>query len=211
VLTGYGAVAAPEVARDGADAMIRALDEMTVVAPATRAWFVETHGRARTVPLAELTRRVLDIGLTPADRRPAVGTRPAAEWVAPTAEASARTLVALSAGCSDDKLDDRLASERAQVLVEAADARARPARASSALRGDVRTRAVAGESVVRQRVDAVVCRPRAARAAGRDPAPGGHGRDAAWRRRNRRAHTARLPLTPSAAAAALRSAGPRRF
>ena len=125
VLTGYGAVAAPEVARDGAEAMIRALDEMTLVAPATRAWFVETHGRARTVPLAELTRRVLDISLSPADRRPVVGTRPASEWVAPTADASARTLVALSAGCSDDKLDDRLASERARVLVDAADARAR--------------------------------------------------------------------------------------
>ena len=69
VLTGYGAVAAPEVARDGAEAMIRALDEMTLVTPATRAWFVETHGRGRSVPVAELTRRVLEVPLTGADRR----------------------------------------------------------------------------------------------------------------------------------------------
>ena len=125
VLTGYGAVAAPEVARDGAQAMIRALDEMTLVAPGTRNWFVETHGRGRTVPVSELTRRVLDISLTVADRRSPMGTRGAADWVAPTAEASARTLVALSTGCSDERLDDRLANERARVLVEAADARAR--------------------------------------------------------------------------------------
>ena len=125
VLTGYGAVAAPEVAREGAQAMLRALDEMTVVAPATRTWFVETHGRGRTIPLPELTRRVLDVNLTLADRRPAVGGRLPADLVAPTAEASARTLVALSAGCQNDKLDDRLAAERARVLVEAADARAR--------------------------------------------------------------------------------------
>jgi hypothetical protein len=125
VLTGYGAVAAPEVARDGAQAMIRALDEMTVVAPATRAWFMETHGRGRTVPVAELTRRVLDVPLTGGDRRVAQGPRSATEWVAPSGEVSARTLVALSAGCREDKLDDRLAAERARVLVEAADARAR--------------------------------------------------------------------------------------
>ena len=77
VLTGYGAVAAPEVARDGAQAMIRALDEMTLVAPATRAWFMETHGRGRTVPVAELTRRVLDVPLTGGDRRVAQAPRSA--------------------------------------------------------------------------------------------------------------------------------------
>ena len=125
VLTGYGAVAAPEVSRDGAQAMIRALDEMTLVAPATRAWFVDTHGRGRTVPLAELTRRVLEVPLTAADRRPPQGAHGFAEWVMPTSESSARTLVALSTGCRDDRLDDRLAEERARVLVEAADARAR--------------------------------------------------------------------------------------
>jgi hypothetical protein len=125
VLTGYGAVAAPEVSRDGAQAMIRALDEMTLVAPATRAWFVDTHGRGRTVPLSELTRRVLDVPLTAADRRAAQGVRSLVEWAAPSGEASARTLVALSAGCRDDRVDDRLADERARVLVEAADARAR--------------------------------------------------------------------------------------
>jgi len=125
VLTGYGAVAAPEVSRDGAQAMIRALDEMTLVAPATRAWFVDTHGRGRTVPLADLTRRILDVPLTPSDRRAAQGTRGLVDWVTPSAESSARTLVAISAGCRDDRLDDRLVAERARVLVEAADARAR--------------------------------------------------------------------------------------
>ena len=126
VLTGYGAVAAPEVSRDGAQAMIRALDEMTLVAPTTRAWFVDTHGRSRTLPLAELTRRVLDVPLTAADRRDTAPTAwPLTDWVVPTAESSARTLVALGANCRDDRISDRLADERARVLVEAADARAR--------------------------------------------------------------------------------------
>ena len=44
--------------------MIRALDEMTLVAPATRAWFVDTLGRGRILPVAELTRRVLEVPLT---------------------------------------------------------------------------------------------------------------------------------------------------
>jgi hypothetical protein len=125
VLTGYGAVAAPEVSRDGAQAMIRALDEMTLISPTTRTWFADTHGRGRTVPFAELTRRVLDVPLTSEDRRPLHGARSMLEWTTPTAEVSARTLVALSAGCRDDRIDDRLAQERARVLVEAADARAR--------------------------------------------------------------------------------------
>jgi hypothetical protein len=125
VLTGYGAVAAPEVSRDGAQAMIRALDEMTLVAPATRTWFVETHGRGRTVPLAELTRRVLEVPLTAADRRAAQGARGLVDWETPDAEVSARTLVALSAGCREDRMSNRLVEERSRVLVEAADARAR--------------------------------------------------------------------------------------
>jgi len=125
VLTGYGAVAAPEVARDGAQAMIRALDEMTLVAPATRAWFLETHGRARAIPLPELTRRVLEVPLSSADRRLASGPRTAAELVAPSGDASARALIALGGGCRGAVAGDRLADERARVLVEAADARAR--------------------------------------------------------------------------------------
>jgi hypothetical protein len=125
VLTGYGAVAAPEVARDGAEAMIRALDEMTLVAPATRAWFVETHGRGRSVPVAELTRRVLEVPLTGADRRLGPVARSGADIVAPSGEASARALIALGSGCRETALDGRLADERVRVLVEAADARAR--------------------------------------------------------------------------------------
>ena len=125
VLTGYGAVAAPEVARDGAEAMIRALDEMTLVTPATRAWFVETYGRGRSVPVAELTRRVLDVPLTGGDRRLGPVARSGAELVAPSGEASARALIALGSGCRGARLDGRLADERARVLVEAADARAR--------------------------------------------------------------------------------------
>src|SRR4029079_14867854 len=126
VLTGYGAVAAPEVARDGAQPMIRALDEMTLVAPATRAWFVEAHGRSRTTPLPELTRRILEVPLTAADRRGTQALRSASEVVAPSAEASARTLIAVSGGCQNAWVGgDRLAEQRAQVLVEAADARAR--------------------------------------------------------------------------------------
>ena len=124
VLTGYGAVAAPEVSRDGADAMIRALDEMTLVAPATRAWFVDTYGRGRSVPMAELTRRVLEVPLTGADRRIDSGGRTGAEIIAPTGEASAYTLIALGSGCGSTPLDSRLVEERARVLLEAADARA---------------------------------------------------------------------------------------
>ena len=125
VLTGYGAVAAPEVARDGAEAMIRALDEMTLVTPATRAWFVETYGRGRSVPVAELTRRVLDVPLTGGDRRLGPVARSGAELVAPSGEASARALIALGSACRGAGLDSRLADERARMLVEAADARAR--------------------------------------------------------------------------------------
>jgi hypothetical protein len=125
VLTGYGAVAAPEVAREGAQAMIHALDEMTLVAPATRAWFVDTHGRGRTVPVTELTRRVLEAPLTGGDRRSGQGLRSPADLLAPTADASARTLIALGSGCRDAELGDRLVADRARVLVEAADARAR--------------------------------------------------------------------------------------
>jgi hypothetical protein len=105
--------------------MIRALDEMTLVAPATRAWFVEAHGRSRTTPLPELTRRILEVPLTAADRRGTQALRPASEAVAPSAEASARTLIALSGGCQNPGVGDQLAEQRAQVLVEAADARAR--------------------------------------------------------------------------------------
>jgi hypothetical protein len=125
VLTGYGAVAAPEVARDGAEAMLRALDEMTLVTPATRAWFVETHGRGRSVPVAELTRRVLEVPLTGADRRLGPVARSGGEIVAPSGEASARALIALGSGCRGPALDSRLAQERSRVLIEAADARAR--------------------------------------------------------------------------------------
>jgi hypothetical protein len=125
VLTGYGSVAAPEVARDGAQAMMRALDEMTLVAPATRAWFIEAHGRTRPVPLPELTRRVLDVPLSAGDRRITQGLRSAAETVAPSGEASARALIALGGGCRDAAPGDRLVDQRARVLVEAADARAR--------------------------------------------------------------------------------------
>jgi hypothetical protein len=124
VLTGYGAVAAPEVARDGAQAMVRALDEMTVVAPATRSWFVETHGRGRTLPVAELTRRVLEVPLTGADRRMDPTTRSVIDLTLPGAEASARALIALGSGCRAVGGDPRLLDERARLLVEAADARA---------------------------------------------------------------------------------------
>jgi hypothetical protein len=125
VLTGYGAVAAPEVARDGAEAMVRALDEMTVVAPPTRSWFVDTHGRGRLTPVAELTRRVLEVPLTSADRRLDPGVRPAADLVASSGESSARALIALGSSCRGPVLDARLADQRARVIVEAADARAR--------------------------------------------------------------------------------------
>jgi hypothetical protein len=125
VLTGVGAVAAPEVSRDGAEAMIRALDEMTLVAPATRAWFVDTYGRGRRVPMAELTRRVLEVPLTGADRRLEPPARIGAEMIAPSGEASARTLIALGSGCGATALDSRLVEQRARVLLEAADARAR--------------------------------------------------------------------------------------
>ena len=124
VLTGYGAVAAPEVARDGAQAMIRALDEMTLVAPATRAWFLDTHGRGRPMPVTELTRRVLETPAT-VDRRLDQGFRSPAEMIVPSADVSARALIALSSGCRGSDLDTRLVEQRTRVLVEAADARAR--------------------------------------------------------------------------------------
>ncbi|HEU4787830.1 MAG TPA: hypothetical protein VFS57_10485, partial [Gemmatimonadaceae bacterium] len=96
----------------------------TVVAPATRSWFVETHGRGRTLPVAELTRRVLDVPLTGADRRLDPVVRSPADLVMPGAEASARTLLALGSGCRASDADPRLVDQRARVLIEAADARA---------------------------------------------------------------------------------------
>ena len=125
VLTGYGAVAAPEVARDGAQAMIRALDEMTLVAPATRAWFVDTYGRGRSLPVTELTRRILEVPLTVADRRLDPVVRAPADVVAPNAESSARALIALGSNCRASETDARLLEQRVRVLVDAADARAR--------------------------------------------------------------------------------------
>jgi hypothetical protein len=125
VLTGYGAVAAPEVARDGAQAMLRALDEMTLVTPATRSWFVDAHGRGRGLPVAELTRRVLETPLTSADRRIDAVVRSPADLVAPNADASARALIALGSNCRMPDPDARLVEQRVRVLVEAADARAR--------------------------------------------------------------------------------------
>ena len=125
LLTGYGAVAAPEVSRDGAQAMISALDEMTLVAPATRTWFVEAHGKSRTVPISDLTRRVLDVPLTSGDRRLSRTAPSPVDAVAPSGEASARALVAIGAGCRNDAIDGRLADERADLLLDAADARAR--------------------------------------------------------------------------------------
>ena len=125
LLTGYGAVAAPEVSRDGAPAMIRALDEMTLVTPTTRTWFVETHGRGRAMPIADLTRRVLDVPLTPTDRRVGQLPRSPEDYVTVAGEVSARTLVALATGCRAGMIDDRLAGERERVLLAAADARAR--------------------------------------------------------------------------------------
>ena len=125
VLTGYGAVTAPEVARDGAQAMIGALDEMTVVAPATRTWFVETHGRGRSLPVTELTRRVLETPLTGLERHLDPVVRSPADFVAPDAESSARALLALGSNCRASDTDERLVEERVQVLVQAADARAR--------------------------------------------------------------------------------------
>src|SRR4029453_9213432 len=101
------------------------LDEMTLVTPATRAWFVETYGRGRSVPVAELTRRVLEVPLTGADRRLGPVVRSGAGIVAPGGEASARALIALGSGCRGSTLGSRLAEERSRVLVEAADARAR--------------------------------------------------------------------------------------
>ena len=152
LLTGYGAVAAPEVSRDGAQAMIRALDEMTVVAPATRSWFVESHGKGRPIPISELTRRVLEVPLSVADRRGARPVRASGELLAPSGETSARTLVAIGAGCRDGVIDERLADERGRVLLEAADARARgllarrARHAASAERAPWQTRALLGNA-----------------------------------------------------------------
>jgi hypothetical protein len=152
LLTGYGAVAAPEVSRDGAQAMIRALDEMTVVAPATRSWFVDAHGKGRPIPIGELTRRVLEVPLSAGDRRGARPVRALGTLLATSGEMSARTLVAIGAGCRDGVIDERLADERARVVLEAADARARGllarrARfAASAERAPWQTRALLGNA-----------------------------------------------------------------
>jgi hypothetical protein len=75
--------------------------------------------------VAELTRRVLEVPLTGADRRLDPASRSVIDLTLPGAETSARALIALGSGCREVGGDPRLLDERARVLVEAADARAR--------------------------------------------------------------------------------------
>jgi hypothetical protein len=65
VLTGYASAITPEAARDGGSATLRALDGLTSVPEATRAWFSQLFGEDRRLSMHEAVRRVLE---TPIDR-----------------------------------------------------------------------------------------------------------------------------------------------
>ena len=60
VLTGYGSAMSPEASRDGGGATLRALDGITLVPPAVRAWFTQRYGAARHISATEAVRRVLE-------------------------------------------------------------------------------------------------------------------------------------------------------
>lgn len=70
VLVGYGSAATPETAADGGAATLRALAEMTVVAPAVRDWFGRTFGADRRISVHEAVREVLEVSLPASDLRP---------------------------------------------------------------------------------------------------------------------------------------------
>jgi hypothetical protein len=61
LLTGYAGVTAPDLAGDAASAVADLLDDMTFVAPPTRAWFLSQYGRGRALGPYDLVRRVLTL------------------------------------------------------------------------------------------------------------------------------------------------------
>jgi hypothetical protein len=63
VLTGYASAITPEAARDGGSATLRALDGLTLVPEATRAWFSGLFGAERRLSVHEAVRRVLEAPL----------------------------------------------------------------------------------------------------------------------------------------------------
>jgi hypothetical protein len=126
VLTGYGAVVSPEVTRDAGEAMVRMLDEMTVVPNETRGWFLDAFGATRLVPAHELARRVLDAPLQSGTlRRPdALAVLGDAGFLRAGAFA-ARSIGDDGCRVPPASLDARLADARRQLVLLAADARAR--------------------------------------------------------------------------------------
>jgi len=76
VLTGYASAITPEAARDGGSATLRALDGLTSVPAATRAWFSELYGADRRLTAHEAVRRVLEVPLGRFDLRDNPGFKP---------------------------------------------------------------------------------------------------------------------------------------
>ncbi|HET6681662.1 MAG TPA: hypothetical protein VFG84_10715 [Gemmatimonadaceae bacterium] len=149
VLSGYGAVIPPEVSRDGGEAMVRVLDEMTRVPRGTRSWFLDAYGPARLIPPTELANRVLDA--SPGSiRAPARVGGFAIELPRPSAETLAMTLAGSRGEACDATLDRGLAVARGRLVLLAAESRAEGivrARAERAARDSEapwRARALAG-------------------------------------------------------------------
>lgn len=60
VLTGYGSAITPEAAREGGSATLRALTDITLVTPVSRAWFSSLFGVDRRLTVHEAVRQVLE-------------------------------------------------------------------------------------------------------------------------------------------------------
>ena len=78
VLTGYGSAMSPEASRDGGSATLRALDGITTVPTAVRAWFTQRYGASRHISATEAIRRVLEIPISAVEcaRRRVLRCRP---------------------------------------------------------------------------------------------------------------------------------------
>jgi hypothetical protein len=61
ILTGYGTVRPPDVTGAAGQALVKILDEVAPIYPATREWFLKSYGLDRSLTPYDLIRRVLDV------------------------------------------------------------------------------------------------------------------------------------------------------
>ena len=138
VLAGFGSIIPPEVTRDGGEAMVRVLEEMTTLPTGTRDWFLETHGAARLRSPVELSRRVLESNLGVEALRPLAARAFNVRAPDASAEAVARAIAVGRGESCAGAVDPALAEARSRLVLLVADARSAGIlrrRATSAERG----------------------------------------------------------------------------